>query len=81
MSVRQWLHRQFPAEEEFARGTPQIESLQASPGEYFIQLNKSTGARLGIDVDHKAPHPGPLRKPETSFSAQTLAAPLPFRLL
>ncbi|CAE7211571.1 unnamed protein product [Symbiodinium natans] len=28
-------------------------AAQASPGEYFIQLNKSTGARLGIDVDHK----------------------------
>ena len=28
---------------------------EASPGEYLIQLDKSTGAKLGIDVDHKDP--------------------------
>mmetsp|Transcript_31135 Transcript_31135/g.58407 ORF Transcript_31135/g.58407 Transcript_31135/m.58407 type:complete len:136 (-) Transcript_31135:156-563(-) len=28
-------------------------AAQASPGEYMIQLDKSAGARLGIDVDHK----------------------------
>ena len=28
-------------------------SVEAAPGEYMVILDKSAGARLGIDVDHK----------------------------
>ena len=44
-------------------GWAQLDSLcQASPGEYFIRLDKSMGAKLGIDVDHKATLPAALRR-------------------
>lgn len=45
-----------------------------NPGEYKVILDKSTGARLGIDVDHKAAEPNraiPVEaRPEESVEAR-----------